>query len=95
MSFAMKPITDPAVRLNDEFVQALASRYAGSVPPLRSLSPDDFAVRYANLCDLVVQLLWPEQYGTGVDDPNRHTSEPARRITALILEAAGVDTDPT
>jgi hypothetical protein len=95
MSFAMKPITDPAVRLNDEFVQALASRYAGSVPPLRSLSPDDVAERFGNLCDLVVQLLWPEQYGTGVDDPNRHTSEPARRIAALILEAAGVDTDPT
>jgi hypothetical protein len=89
MSFAMKPITDPAVRLNDEFVQALASRYAGSVPPLRSLSPDDFAVRYANLCDLVVQLLWPEQYGRRRHGPNLDNNGGADM--ELILAAAACD----
>lgn len=90
----MSFITDPADRLTDEFVRALTNRYSGSIPPIRN-NLDEFADRYANVCDLVVQLLWAERYGTDVDDPYHHTSEPARRIAALICEAVGLTPDDT
>lgn len=96
-------IDDPADRLGDDaFVQALAKRYSqagvlyarmpGDLPTPAPIGDEaDMDERFANVCDLIVQLLWPEKYGTGVDDPVRHTSDPARRIAALIFEAAGIE----
>jgi hypothetical protein len=95
----MTQILDPADRLDEAFVQALVRRYSADGPlysgttgerplPVKIAEADE---RYANVCDVVVQLLWPEKYGTGVDDDARHTSDPARRIAALIFEAAGID----
>lgn len=88
----MNPITDPAVRLNDEFVKALVERYEQYADGARKteLDPGDYSERFANVCDLVVQLLWPEKYGTGTSDPHRHTSDPARTIAGLMMTAAGL-----
>jgi len=84
----MPKITDPADRLGAEFAAALEKRYAGTSP---AITVPDMADRYANVCDLVVQLLWPELYGTGTGDPLFHTSAPAREIARLIFYAAGID----
>jgi hypothetical protein len=71
----------------------LDQRYEGTVEPI-ALAGSDYADRFGNLCDLVVQLLWPHQYGTSPADPHHHASDPARAITRLILAAAGlVDAD--
>jgi hypothetical protein len=95
-----RPITDPADRLGMtadyldgylEFIAALEKRYADS-GAIRTQVPD-FAERYANVCDLIVQLLWPEGYGAAPDDPFMHTSEPAREIARLIFHAAALDPD--
>lgn len=85
-------IPDPAdLVANEADVQALFNRYAGTVPALRTIDNDDFAERFANVCDLVVQLLWADRYGTGPSDPHLHTSDPARRIAGLIMNAAGIE----
>jgi hypothetical protein len=91
-------ITDPADRLGwagdgsgKEFVTALEKRY--ETGPIAMAIPD-FAERYGNICDLMVQLLWPERYGASPDDPFLHTSDPARAIARLICRAAGIDPEP-
>ena len=93
-------ITDPADRLGwagdgsgKEFVSALEKRYI-DLPGLYVVHVNDFAERYGNVCDLVVQLLWPERYGANPDDPFQHTSDPAREITRLIFHAAGIVPKP-
>jgi hypothetical protein len=86
----MPKITDPADRLGAEFDAALEKRYAD----IATATVPDIADRYANVCDLMVQLLWPERYGTGTDDPLFHTSAPARAIARLIFHAAGIDGEP-
>jgi len=86
-------VIDPADRLTPEFLAALRDRYAGAAPPLVLDSGDGAAERYAAVCDLVVQLLWPEAYGTGPGDPAMHTSDPARVIASLFFAAAGLAID--
>jgi hypothetical protein len=85
----MTLITDPADRLDDgAFAAALEKRYesvAWRVPA--------FAERYANVCDLACQLLWPEKYGTDPADDYQHTSDPARAIARLFFTAAGIVPD--
>jgi hypothetical protein len=86
-------ITDPADRLGwardgsgREFVEAIEKRY-GTAP----ITIPDFAERYTNVCDLIVQLLWPERYGVRPDDPFMNTSDPAREIARLFFRAAGLE----
>jgi hypothetical protein len=88
------PITDPADRLSEDFVRALEKRYErlDGIDPIGT-DPDDFAARYGNICDLIVQLLWPEQYRVGPDDPLMHTSTPARQIARLVFLAAGIEVE--
>lgn len=91
------PITDPADRLEDgEFVGALEKRYErlDGIDPIGT-DEADFAARFGNVCDLVVQLLWPDSYGVSPDDPLMHTSTPARQITRLIFLAAGIELEGT
>jgi hypothetical protein len=85
-------ITDPADRLNDEFVKALEKRYC-NMGEHDTLEAPDFTDRYAKVCDLVVQLLWPEKYGTWPADPAGHTSGPARAIARLFFIAAEITPD--
>ncbi len=65
-------------------------RLAVEVPP-GQLSPDssEYAHIYSNLCDAVIQVFWPEQYGTGPDDPDWHTSNRARFAANVLMVAAG------
>jgi hypothetical protein len=96
----MTDITDPASRLGltadsrpdyREFIAALEKRYhPGSATPI--IVPD-MAERYGNVCDLIVQLLWPEGYDASPDDPFLHTSAPAREIARLIFHAAALEPD--
>lgn len=89
----MTQITDPAERIADsEFVKALEERYC-YMGEHDTLEAPDFAERYANVCDLIVQLLWPEKYGTDPDDPAGHTSDPARAIARLFFIAAEITPD--
>lgn len=90
-------ITDPADRIGwagdgsgKELVEALEKRYGTQPPKPFTVGPEDFAHRYGNVCDLIVQLLWPEHYGAKPDDPFLHTSDPARAIARLIFQAAGI-----
>ena len=86
-----------------DFVTALEKRYTagftpvGVTPDSGGFTPpavtqiDNFAWRYAAVCVLVVQLLWPERYVAKPDDPFLHTSDPAREIARLIFAAAGIE----
>ena len=92
-------ITDPADRLGwagdgsgEEFVKALEERYCG-LTPAEPAPVADFDSRYAAVCDLAVQLLWPERYQATPDDPFLHTSDPARAIARLFFVAAGIEPD--
>jgi hypothetical protein len=78
-------IQDPATRLTPEYIAKVTARYATAPVPV-----DGFDDRYAAACDLAVQLLWPEKYGTDPADPHWHTSDPARRIASLFCAALGV-----
>lgn len=82
-------IPDPADRLTGEFLDALDDRYAGQTEPI-VIPFEDYAVRFGNLCDLAVQLLWPEAYGTDPTDPAQHTSDPARQVARAIMHATGI-----
>ena len=95
-----RPIRDPADRLGLtadymdgylDFIAALEKRYAES-GAIRMQIPD-MAERYANVCDLIIQLLWPEGYAANPGDPFMHTSEPAREIARLIFHAAALEPD--
>ena len=89
-------IPDPAARISGtlpgstEHAKALEDRY--ETGPIAMAVPH-FAERYGNVCDLIVQLLWPEIYGATPDDPYQHTSQPARDIARLIFHAAGIEPD--
>jgi hypothetical protein len=87
-----RQIADPADRLSKEFIEALDERLC-NLADAKEVQVGDFDSRYAAVCDLVVQLLWPEHYGTGPDDPNMHTSAPARQIARLFFIAAGIEPD--
>jgi hypothetical protein len=84
-------ITDPADRMTADFIAALESRYADVTPVY--LGVEDFAARYARACDAVVQMLWPEKYGTNPADPLGHTSDPARAIARVMFAAVGLTDD--
>jgi hypothetical protein len=91
-----RQITDPAERLSDHvFVRKLEERYRrlDGIDPIGT-DMEDFAARYANVCDLVVQLLWAESYGVTPGDPVQHTSAPARQIATLFFRAAGIEPEP-
>lgn len=80
--------------MDPELIAALERRYANTIDepvPVNLFDPinADHARMYANLCDAVIQLFWPEHYGTGPDDPLHHTSEPARKAAYVLLLAAG------
>lgn len=85
-----RQILDPAERLTPEFLAALRGRYVSDLRALPTPDTDDFDERYGDLCDLVIQLLWPETYGVDPGDPLRHTSAPARAIASLIMDVAGI-----
>lgn len=82
-------IPDPADRLTPEFLAALRGRYEG-MGARDTANGKGFPSAFADACDLVTQLLWPEMYGTDPDDPNLHTSDPARQIAHLFCEVLGV-----
>lgn len=86
-------ITDPALVLTPGLLDALEQRYAGATEPI-VLRWDDYAARYAAVCDAVVQVLWPGQYRTGPGDPGWHDSDPARMIAHIVLTAAGIMCEP-
>lgn len=79
--FGRPPVDAPS----GDFARALGKRY----DPAPAWVPD-LSDRYGNVCDLVIQLLWPEKYATGPGDPHLHTSTPARQIANLIFQAAGI-----
>jgi hypothetical protein len=86
-------IPDPADRLLDPaFLAALRSRYEGMGTRVPAIGRN-FPSQFADACDLVVQLLWPETYGTDPDDPVLHTSDPARQIAHLFCDVLGVSAD--
>lgn len=78
--------------MDPELIELLERRYEDD-PPLQrqSLDPnsDEYADIYTRLCDAVIQLMWPEQYGTGPEDPMFHTSGPARQAANVLMVAAG------
>jgi hypothetical protein len=91
-----RQIPDPADRLTDHvFAKTLEGRYArlDGIDPI-GVDMEDFAERYARVCDLVVQLLWAEPYGVSPADPVMHTSAPARQIARLFFLAAGLEPEP-
>lgn len=89
-----RTIPDPAGRLTPEFLAALRERYEGMGARDATL-PGNFPPNFADACDLVVQLLWPEMYGTDPEDPNLHTSDPARQIARLFCDVLGVRDERT
>lgn len=88
-------IEDPAGRMTPEFTEALRQRYGESLAAAGSarirLDFDDLATRFAFVCDLVAQILYPDQMGTGPDDPMFHTDEACRAIALAFFEAAGFE----
>jgi len=90
----LRQILDPASRLGrppaDGSGRTLSSALEYRYEP-DPVSVPDAAERYGNVCDLVIQLLWPDSYGTGPGDPLMHTSDEARMIARLIFQAAGID----
>jgi hypothetical protein len=80
-------IRDPADRITPALADALARRYSGGLPPIAA---SDYDERFTAVCDAVIQVLWPEKYGTGPADPDWHTSAPARAIASVMLAAAGL-----
>lgn len=84
-------IPDPFGRLSDDFMAALHARYEGSVIPLPlGTSKQDSARRYSAICDVLTQLLYPEDFDTSPMDPRRHVSDAARLLAQVILDAAGI-----
>lgn len=64
-------------------------------PSVVVLDQDSWDYVYGNMCDVSVQLLWPEAYGTDLADPMGHTSAPARALAEILMAAAGfVTADP-
>jgi hypothetical protein len=85
-----KMIKDPGGNLDE--LQALAHKMVNRYdsPPIY-LTDDDYASRYSDLCDAVIQVLWADSYGTSPEDPLFHTSSPARAIAGILMTAAGLD----
>jgi hypothetical protein len=87
-----RQIADPADMLTPELADEIARRYRGEVVPI-ACPPDDYAERFAAVCDAVIQVLWAEQYETDTTDPGWHTSDPARAVAGVMLAAAGITPD--
>lgn len=85
-------IVDPADRVADpEFVSLMMTRYRNR-PPVEDgivLTEDEYLNVYSNFCDVASHLLWPDRYDLTFDDDMSHTSEPARRVANILMEAAG------
>jgi hypothetical protein len=87
-------IPDPGGRLTPDYIDALLARYAGTIPALVLDRVDGVDQRLDAVADLVVQLLWPERYGTDPGDLRWHASPAARLIAALFFAAAAIETPP-
>lgn len=86
-------IPDPAGRLTEKLHEQLYDRYVENADGVSQEKLFDFDRRFANACDLAVQLLWAEKYGTTPTDPNLQTSNPARQIAHLFAMAFGITGD--
>lgn len=82
-----RTIPDPA-NITREQADQLAMRYHPDEPTI--VSHDRYAERYSAMCDAICRILWPDKYGIEPGDGVRHTSDAARKLANVFMEAAGV-----
>lgn len=83
------------------YVEALIQRYRSTYvgppdadgPPAILLDGDTWNFVFSAMCDAASQLLFADTYNIDPDDEMFHTSNPARQVARVLMEAAGL-TDP-
>lgn len=85
----MRPLLDSEITaLEDRYLQNVIHEVT-QPPGTVDIDSDEYAEIYGNLCDAVIQLLWPTAFHTDPDDEEFHTSAEARRIANVLIVAAG------
>lgn len=82
--------------LTEDQIALLWERYLTNTVYEPKVSPghlevdtEEYAEIFANLCDAVIQTVWPKEYAVDPRDPEFHTSDKARRIASVLMVAAG------